>query len=178
LSAHLIRDGFVDEHLPRVYRFALRLTGSRQEAEDLAQETFLRAWRRRGQLRDPRATSVWLLSIARNLWNDRLRRKARGAAGTEPLGEDYPSAGCGPDQDSMVREDLRQVLEAMDELPARQREVLYLFARQGLSLREIAAVLEITPEAAKASLCEARKRLRQRFRQIDCAVLRNERDVP
>jgi RNA polymerase sigma-70 factor, ECF subfamily len=168
----------VDEHLPRVYRFALRLTGNRQEAEDLAQETYLRAWRRRGQLRDPKATSVWLLSIARNLWNDRLRRKARGAAKTEPIDPDCPSAESGPDRDTVVREDLRQVLDAMEKLPARQREVLYLFAREELSLREIAGVLDITPEAAKASLCEARKRLRQQFRDIDCACSRNERDEP
>jgi RNA polymerase sigma-70 factor, ECF subfamily len=166
----------VDEHLPRVYRFALRLTGNRQEAEDLAQETYLRAWRRRGQLRDPKATSVWLLSIARNLWNDRLRRKSRGAAKIEPIDPDCPSDACAPDRDTVVREDLRLVLDAMEKLPARQREVLYLFAREGLSLREIAQVLDITPEAAKASLCEARKRLRQQFRDIDCACSRNERD--
>jgi len=160
----------VDEYLPRVFRFALRLTGSHQEAEDLAQETFLQAWRRRAQLRDPRATAVWLLTIAKNLWNDRLRRKARQPAKTEPLADDQRSTASGPDHDLMVREDLRQVLEAVDSLPPRQREVLHLSACEGLSVSEIAQVLGITSEAAKASLCEARKRLRRRFRGIDCAV--------
>jgi len=160
-----------------VYHFALRLTGSRQEAEDLAQETFLKAWRRRGQLRDAGSGLVWLLTICRNLWNDRLRRKASRPPMAGTL-EDQASTAASPDQDLMVRDDLRIVLEAMNLLPARQREVLHLHACEGLSLREIAEVLQITSEAVKASLCEARKRLRRQFRDIFCAAGHNERDAP
>ena len=162
----------MDEYLPRVYRFALRLTGSRQEAEDLTQETFLQAWRGRGRLRDPARVRVWLFTIAKNLWNDRLRRKRRRPAMVEPLEDDQQSAAAPPDRDLMVRDDLRRVMEAMDGLPARQREVLHLRACGEMTLDEIAAVLGISPDAAKASLCEARKRLRQRFREIDCEVSR------
>jgi RNA polymerase sigma factor (sigma-70 family) len=165
----------VDEYLPRVYRFALRMTGNRQEAEDLTQETFLRAWRRRGHLRDPDAARVWLFTIARNLWNDRLRSKGRQPLHSEPLPEDHQSTVVPPDREFMVREDLGRVLEAIESLPARQREVLHLRVWEELSLSEIAAILGISPEAAKASLCEARKRLRQRFREIDCEVCRDAR---
>jgi len=166
----------VDEYLPRVFRFALRLTGSRQEAEDLAQETFLRAWRRRSQLRDPSATAPWLFTIAKNLWGDRLRHKARRPAAFEPLDDDYQGAACGPDHDLVIQDELRRVLAAMNSLPARQREVLYLCACEGLSMREISQVLGITSEATKASLCEARKRLRRQFRGIDCAVSHDEKE--
>ena len=58
----------------------------------------------------------------------------------------------------------------------RQREVLYLRACEELSLNEIAAIVGISPEAAKASLCEARKRLRRQFSEIDCHVCRTARD--
>ena len=167
----------VDEYLPRVYRFALRLTGSRQEAEDLAQETLLKAWRRRGQLRDAHATVVWLFTICRNLWNDQLRRKTRRPPMAEAL-EDKQSTVASPDHDLMVRDDLRRVLEAMNSLPSRQRDVLHLYACEGLSLREIAEVLKITSEAAKASLFEARKRLRGQFHDIDSAASRDERNAP
>jgi RNA polymerase sigma-70 factor, ECF subfamily len=160
----------VDEYLPRVYRFALRLTGSRQEAEDLTQETFLQAWRGRRGLRDPGRARQWLFTIAKNLWNDRLRRKQRRPAMVEPLEDDHQSAAAGPDHVFVVRDDLRRVMEAMDSLPPRQREVLYLKACEEMSLDQIAAVLGISPEAAKDSLFEARKRLRGRFREIDCEV--------
>jgi RNA polymerase sigma-70 factor, ECF subfamily len=164
----------VDEYLPHVYRFALRLTGSRQDAEDLTQDTFLRAWRGRGRLRDAGAARAWLFTIAKNLWNDRLRRKGRRPAIVEPLEDDQQSGAVAADHELIVREDVRRVLEAMDSLPSRQREVLHLHACDGFSLGEIAAVLGISVEAAKANLCEARKRLRQRFREIDCGVRRSE----
>jgi RNA polymerase sigma-70 factor (ECF subfamily) len=162
----------VDEHLPHVYRFALRLTGSRQEAEDLTQDTFLRAWRHRGRLRDANAV---LFTIARNLWNDRLRRKGRRPTSVEPLQEDHRSTAVAADHKLIVREDVGRVLEAMDSLPARQREVLHLHACDGFALGEIATVLGISVDAAKASLCEARKRLRRQFKEIDCGTCQSER---
>jgi RNA polymerase sigma-70 factor (ECF subfamily) len=167
----------VDEYLPRVYRFAMRLTGDRQEAEDLVQETFLRAWPRRGRLRDSAAIRVWLFTIAKNLWTDRLRQKARRPQIVEVVDDDLPSEAAGPEQESSDRDDLRRVLEAVDALPPRQREVLYLSACEGLCMKEIAQVLSITPEAAKASLCEARKRLRQRFKEYGREPSRSERSV-
>jgi RNA polymerase sigma-70 factor, ECF subfamily len=164
----------VDEHLPRVYRFALRLTESRQDAEDLTQDTFLRAWRQRGDLRDADAVRAWLFTIARNLWTDRLRRKGRRPVIAEPLEEKHDSAAVAADHELIVQEDVRRVLEVMDSLPARQREVLHLHACEEFSLGEIAGVLGISIDAAKASLCEARKRMRQRFREIDGGFCRNE----
>lgn len=165
----------MDEHLPHVYRFALRLTGCRQEAEDLTQDTFLRAWRQRGRLRDADAVRAWLFTIAKNLWSDRLRRKGRRPAVVETLQEDHQSAAVAADRELIVQEDVRRVLEAMDSLPARQREVLHLHACDGFSLGEIAAILGISVDAAKANLCEARKRLRRQFREIDCGACRSEK---
>ena len=167
----------MDEYLPHVYRFALRLTGSRQEAEDLTQDTFLQAWRQRGRLRDAGAVRAWLFTIAKNLWNDRLRRKGRRPAIVEPLEDDQQSGAVAADHELIVREDVRRVLEAVDTLPPRQREVLHLHACDGFSLGEIAAVLGISVDAAKANLCEARRRLRQRFKEVDCGVRRSERSA-
>jgi RNA polymerase sigma-70 factor, ECF subfamily len=164
----------VDEYLPHVYRFALRMTGSRQEAEDLTQDTFLQAWRQRGGLRDAGAVRAWLFTIAKNLWNGRLRGKGRRPAIVESLEDDQQSKAVAADHELIVREDVGRVLEAMDSLPPRQREVLHLHACEGFSLGEIAAVLGISTDAAKANLCEARRRLRHRFKEIDCGVRRSE----
>jgi RNA polymerase sigma-70 factor, ECF subfamily len=147
--------------VPRVYRFALRLTQDAHAADDLTQETFLRAWRHRDRLREPTAARVWLFRIAANLWRDQLRRGRSPVARAGPLAEEPPDPARPAQADAVEREDLRRALEAMDGLPARQREVLYLSACEGLPPRDIAAVLQISPEAAKASLSLARKRLRE-----------------
>lgn len=158
----------LEELVPRVYRFALRLTRDRHEAEDLAQETFLRGWGHRAALRDPAAARTWLFGIAVNLWRSRLRRRRTARQGLESSEE----AGLGrvrlPDQDAIAREDVARVLQAMDALPDRQREVLYLHACEALSLPQIAEVLGIHPGAVKASLSLARKRLRRQLKDLDC----------
>ena len=61
-------DKFLEEWMPRIFRFALRLTSDLHKAEDLAQETMLRAWRQRKSLRDFQSSRVWLFRIATNLW--------------------------------------------------------------------------------------------------------------
>ena len=160
----------LEEHVPRVWRFALRLTGDRHQAEDLTQETFLKAWRHRRRLRDPHAARGWLFQITINLWRDQVRRAKRGreAAALEV----DPQTGNRelPDRQIVDQEDLDRVLEAMDGLPGRQREVLYLHACEGFTATEIAEVLSITTAAVKSSLCEARKKMRQKV----CDVCPNQ----
>jgi RNA polymerase sigma-70 factor (ECF subfamily) len=147
------------ENLPRVYRFALRLAGDRDEAEEIVQETCLRAWRRRESLRDRAAVRTWLLRIAANVWRDRLRRGGRRP--DEVLPPDIADRSPGPDCEA--HDEVDRVLRLMDALPARQRQVLYLSAIEELDQPEIARVLEISPEAVKASLSLARKTMRKRL---------------
>jgi RNA polymerase sigma-70 factor (ECF subfamily) len=160
---------FLDTDVASVYRFALRLTGDRHAAEDLAQETLLRAWRRRERLRDPRVARVWLLKITTNLWRDHLRRGKLPAAQVRPLADDPPAPAASAHELTTRQDDLRQALGALDGLPSRQREVLYLNACEGLTLAEIAEVLGITVESAKASLSLARKKLRELLPDVDPA---------
>jgi RNA polymerase sigma-70 factor (ECF subfamily) len=148
-----------------VYRLALRLTHDPDCAEDLTQDTFLRAWKQRHLLREPGAVRVWLFRILINLWRDQMRRRSPGSrAAFLPL--DQPGRSLRPDQQAILAEDARRALEALDQLPARQREVLYLSACEELTGAEVAAVLGISVEAAKASLCQARKKLRERLRDL------------
>jgi RNA polymerase sigma-70 factor (ECF subfamily) len=146
-----------------VYRYALRLTGKTEVAEDLAQETFLRAWRNRTRLRDSRVARVWLLRIATNLWTDELRRgkfQPRILEG-EPVCT-RPSPGI----EANERENVRLALAAMDQLPPRQRQVLYLISCEGLSQSEVSEVLGIGLPAVKASLSLARKEMRHRLSDL------------
>jgi RNA polymerase sigma-70 factor (ECF subfamily) len=161
----IVKDLF-EEYVPRVYRFALRLTGNRTDAEDLTQATLLGAWRKRAQLRDPRAAKGWLFAIAANLWRSGLRSKDR----QERSGNDVEQFGADParwpDEEAIVKEDLQRVRETMDALPQRQREVLYLHACEAFSLPEIAEILAISPQAVKSSLSLARKRMRQQLQDL------------
>ena len=149
--------------VPRVYRFALRLSDDPHAAEDLTQETFLRAWRQRGRLRDARSARVWLFRITANLWRDRLRRGRSPVARAGPLADTEPARAPPPERLVAGQEELSRALEALAALPPRQREVLYLSACEGLTTGEVAEVLGISADAAKANLSLARKKMRQQL---------------
>jgi RNA polymerase sigma-70 factor (ECF subfamily) len=152
-----------EEHLGTVYRYALRLAGQADVAEDLAQETLLRAWRSRRQLRDARAARVWLLRIATNLWTDHMRQaKFRPQLLTsEPL-----CRRLSPPAVANERENVRLALAAMDQLPPRQRQVLYLITCEGLSHDDAAHVLGLAVAAVKSNLSLARKEMRRRLSNL------------
>jgi RNA polymerase sigma factor (sigma-70 family) len=153
----------LEEQLGAVYRYALRLTRGANAAEDLAQETLLRGWRNRHKLRDSRVARVWLLRIATNLWTDNLRKeKFRPHALENELPCDRPS----PETVADEKEKVKRALAAMDELPPRQRQVLYLITCEGLSQSEVGEVLAIGLPAVKASLSLARKEMRRRLSDV------------
>jgi RNA polymerase sigma-70 factor (ECF subfamily) len=156
----------LEEHVPRVYRFALRLTGDGHQAEDLTQEVFLKAWRNRSRLRDRGAVRVWLFRIAVNLWRDDVRRQRRRARRGGPPAAEQQGMTMPPERELVVLEDLGRALKAMDGLPTRQREVLYLPVCEELPLAEIAGILDISSDAVKASLSVARKKIRRQLRDV------------
>ena len=154
------------EHLetliPGLYRFALRLSGQRERAEDLTQEALLKAWRKRGQLRDGPSARVWLIRILVNLWRDQVRQSNHRPV-LESTAESVVDPAPEPSQTLEDREELHEVLKVLEQLPPRQREVLHLSAVEEFRVAEIAEVLGISPNAVKVNLCEARKKMRDAF---------------
>jgi RNA polymerase sigma-70 factor, ECF subfamily len=157
----------IEEHVGSVYRYALRLTRRPDLAEDLTQETLLRGWRNRRNLREARATRVWLFRIATNLWTDQLRS---GRFCLEPLDTEPRCPRPLPSIVSDERENVRMALAAMDDLPPRQRQVLYLVTCENMAHGEVATILEINESAVKANLSVARKEMRLRLKDIYEAV--------
>jgi RNA polymerase sigma-70 factor (ECF subfamily) len=149
----------VREHAPALFRLAIRLGARRDDAEDLVQETFLRAWRGIDRFRGEADVRTWLYRILMNASRDRRRRKpflrlpANGRAGP----------GVDPADDAARRDLLARVMAAVSCLPRRQQETLLLRVRGGLSYREIADVLGIREGVVKLHLVRARKKLLRRF---------------
>jgi RNA polymerase sigma-70 factor, ECF subfamily len=144
-----------DEHGDAVYRFALRMTGSPETAEDILQECFLALVRNPGLHDSARAPlRPFLLAIARNQIRKRWQREQRWAA----LDED---AGIVEPVDPQTGETAELVARAVQSLPPLQREVLVLFEYEELSLEEIARSVDAEIGAVKSRLSRARNNLRQ-----------------
>lgn len=157
---------WLEEFGPRLYRFAWRLSGDPHVAEDLAQETLLRAWRSRDSLRDPERLRIWLFRICANLWRDEGRKRSVRGPLLAPETVEHDRAMQSPwTSTSETRDETSQVLAVMAELPQRQREILHLAACEGLNAIQIAEVLETTPGAVRSSLSLARQGVRRALQE-------------
>lgn len=137
-----------------VLRFAWYLTGSRQEAEDITSETFVRAWMDFETLRVD-TIKAYLFTIARNLHVDWRRREARrGELAGEPAD---PSPG--PESESGGRSELRAVIKALQQIPELDRAALLMRTHDELSYDAIASALGLTVVAARVKVHRARMKL-------------------
>lgn len=174
-SAHA-KTGFEEEalpHLDAVYRFALRLSGSPDQAEDLVQETFLRAFKSWDQYTRGTAAKSWLFTICRNVF---LRRRERTQRHDEIVSENVGRAGPGPNPvnpvwvsvlgvdpegdffDSIVDD---RIVQAIDELPEEYRTAVVLSDLEGLPYAEIAELMEVPVGTVKSRLFRGRRQLQQ-----------------
>lgn len=140
----------------------MRLVGEMETAEDLCQETFLKAWRAWPK-RDPQASvTAWLYRIATNTAYDYLRRRRRIAFIPLSIAENTPHEGE-PMEDQLDRGE--PVHAALAQLPESYRVPLMLQVCAGFSTREISEVLGSTDNAVKSRLCRARMKFREAYRE-------------
>lgn len=155
-----------------VLRLALHLTGSEQDAQDIYQEAFLKAYRNMGSFRFECSFYTWIYRIVTNLCLDHLRkrkvRKEDGPVAVDGEGQEYDvlervsdaRAGANPERDLMRRELGSHINQALDKLSPRERMVFELKHYQGLKLRTIGEMLGTTEETAKNTLFRATQKLR------------------
>ncbi|MGI4879475.1 MAG: RNA polymerase sigma factor [Janthinobacterium lividum] len=152
---------FVAAKLPRVLGLATRMLSDVAEAEDVAQEAFLRVWRNATVWQPGRARfDTWLHTVVLNLCRDRLRRRR------VTTGDAVPDvADPTPDAEARLIEAERgsAVANAIAGLPERQREAILLVHYQDLSGAEAAAALELSVEALESLLARGRRTLRARL---------------
>ncbi|GAB7537546.1 hypothetical protein BGC_37640 [Burkholderia sp. 3C] len=148
----------VARKLPRLLALATRLLGDRMEAEDVAQEAFIRIWKQAPRWKDGEARfDTWLHRVALNLCYDRLRSR-REEPHDEMPDEPDPQPRADARLETLERD--ARVRAALEALPARQREALVLQYYQELSNIEAAGLMGITVDALESLLSRARRNLR------------------
>lgn len=176
-----IRDGddssfetLVDTHSARLIGLAWRLVGNREDAEDLAQEAFIRLYKNIAGFRGESRVSTWLYRTMSRLAIDHLRRQKlknkifflrNDAQDPDPVELAADSAAT-PGEHYLAGEAGRQLLKALDKLSARQRAVFTLRHHEGMPLKEIASVLELEEGTVKAHLHRAVHFLRKELKDL------------
>jgi RNA polymerase sigma-70 factor (ECF subfamily) len=168
-------DRLVELYAPRVYNLALRITGSREEAEDCVQDSFVRAFCAIRKFRGEAAFSTWLYRVALNVSADAAKKRARRALPASELAANDPDDPA-PDldrlstpegdrehspDDSLLADQRRQIiLRALRRLPAHHRTVVALCDLQGLSYEESARIMGTRVGTVKSRLSRARLALK------------------
>jgi len=148
----------MERHLPRMVALARRMLGNQADAEDVAQEVFLRVWTHAERWQPGRAQfGTWLHRVATNLCLDRLRKRRPENIDDIP---EPASSEPQPDENLERRELAERVEAALQALPERQRLAVVLSHYQGLSNIEAAEILEVSVEAVESLLGRARRQLR------------------
>jgi RNA polymerase sigma-70 factor (ECF subfamily) len=175
--AELARDGIqsafsvlVDRYANVVYRLAYGITGVVQDAEDIVQETFLKAFSHISAFSPSKASfKTWLLTIARNqsinVFSSLKRRTLRFLneldADTESHGAGNPFRSASQDAEELmsVKQEYRKVKQALRKLPERQRTAVLLKAQENMSYSDIARIMNTTASSVESLIFRARKKI-------------------
>lgn len=165
-------DRLMDRHAQRLHHYLLRLLPDGAEAEDLAQETFVRVFRHAQRYDPTHAFSTWLFTIATNLVRDRARRLVRHHPfsleaslneGGGILRDVVPDQGLSPADQAICEERAEAVRQSIAQLPDELRIPLVLAEYESLSQAQIAAITGGSPKAVEMRLYRARRYLRERL---------------
>jgi RNA polymerase sigma-70 factor (ECF subfamily) len=146
---------------PRVHAFLLRLSGRRDTAEDLSQETWLKLARTAPRLAEDTDLAAWLFTVARNAWISHRRWAALDLSRLVALGDepDPPAEGPRPDDRADDARAIARLERALTKLPASSREVLLLIGVEGFEQEQAAEILGIRYDALRQRLARARTQL-------------------
>ena len=167
----------VHRHQRPVLNFIYRLMGDALEAEDLAQEVFLRVWKSAATYKPDAKFTTWLYRIATNLcinkqralrirkWFSMAQSKKQKQDSARPFIHAENDGPATPEDHLLDAERTQQVLDAIGDLPASQRSAIVLKMDQGLSYREIAQIMDRSVSAVDSLLIRAKKNLHKKLIQ-------------
>lgn len=160
-------------HATKVFRLLCRMLNNEDDANDLAQETFVRVFRSRDKFRTSENFSTWLFTIAANLARNQIRWRTRHPnvsldaetnPDDQPLASTLAAAGPTPKEQVLSAERAAAVRAAVNSLPEDMREAIVLCEWEERSLAEAGVLLKTTPKAVESRLYRARQILRERLK--------------
>ena len=166
-------EALMERHATPVFHFLCRMLGNEDDANDLAQETFVRVFRARASFRPNEKFSTWLYTIAANLARNHFRWRSRhpnvsleaeAGESEQSLGRTIPADSPAPNDQALAAERAAAVRAAVDRLPEDLREAIILCEWEERSVAEAALILGATPKAVESRLYRARQFLRERLK--------------
>jgi RNA polymerase sigma-70 factor (ECF subfamily) len=163
----------MERHATPVFHFLCRMTGNPDDANDLAQETFVRVFKSCKSFRPGEKFSTWLFTIAANLGRNHCRWRSRhpnvsmdveNSETEQTLGSTLPSKSPAPNEAALAGERAAAVRQAVQTLPEDLREAIVLCEWEERSVAEAATILAATPKAVESRLYRARQILRERLK--------------
>lgn len=153
-----VLEEILNQYGTMLFRYALLMLGTTQDAEDVVQDTLLKFWQKAPEFRDKDHEKAWLLTVTANRCRDLLRtRLRRGETALDSIAE-LPDAGTTPMENSGI-------LEALMRLPEKYKKVVYLHYVEGYKVEEIAGMVGKTASAVKMRLKKGRELLGEQYRK-------------
>ncbi len=152
--------GLVDRHGRRVFQLAYRLTGNSADADEVVQETFLRAYKKLSSFEKRARFSTWLYRIATNCALD-FKRREKPVVPIDGETQALPARLPGPQRLALSSEIGAQLSATLDRLSTKERSAFVLRHCEGMSIREIGQTLDLAPSATKNTIFRAVRKLRE-----------------
>jgi RNA polymerase sigma factor (sigma-70 family) len=144
----------------KLFRFAVRLAGNAEDAEDMVQEVFIKVWDRRQDMHTYHNMEAWCMRLVKNQFLDRIKSK-RYQATQYAEAYDAPAEECNPYQAAELNDTMQKINRLMESLPPKQQQIIHLRDVEGYSYQEIADVLEIDMNQVKVNLFRARTAIKK-----------------
>lgn len=151
----------------RLYRIALRITLHTGEAEDIVQETMIKAWNHREELESPSSAEAFCVTACRNMALDYVSKKESQNKTLDEQSMEQEDNAASPFQTLSRQDGLNWVHRLFNRLPEKQRTIMQLRDIEGKPYKEIAAILHISEEQVKINIFRARQKIKLEFEKID-----------
>lgn len=150
-----------------LYRLALRITLSHEEAQDIVQDTLIKVWDKRESWNEIESIEAFSITICRNLALDRIKKHDNLNDSLEERQTESPDTSSTPFEDTLQQDRIELVRNLVNALPEKQRSCMQLRDFEGMPYKEIAKILGISEEQVKVNIFRARQTVKERFQKYD-----------